>query len=175
MLAGSSIPFVFFWHPWPICFPWTSLALFLTLHSHGLLTNFFGLPQPNYLILHHWGSWACHQPLTFFACITLGLLWPILTFLHHILPMGLLFLSFRTSLSSFTSSNPICLFHGLVIHYSCRLGLMVFFYPFTNSFLPMLLGFFLFDFPKTTINNVLWLMVGGFDKEKLVKMERSSV
>ena len=26
-----------FGHPWPICFPWASLALFLTLHSYGLL------------------------------------------------------------------------------------------------------------------------------------------
>ena len=153
---GFCIPFVFSWCPWPIRFPWASLTLFLTLHFHGLFTNFFGLPQPNYLILHPWGSWACHQPLAFFACITLGLLWPILTFPHHILPMCLLFLSFRASLSPFASSRPICLFHGPVIHYSYRLGLMVFFffffYPFTNSFIPVLLGFFLFGFPKTTVN-----------------------
>ena len=134
-------------------FAFLGLALFLTLHSHELFTNFFGLPRPNYLILHPWSSWAYYQPLTFFACITLGLLWPIPTFPHHILPMGLLFLSFWDSLSPFVSSRPICLFYGLVIHYSCRLGLMVFFYSFTNSFMPMLLGFFLFGFPKTTVNN----------------------
>ena len=39
--------------------------------------------------------------------------------------MGMLFLSFWASLSPFTSSRPICLFHEPVIHHSCRLGLMV--------------------------------------------------
>ena len=29
-------------HPWPICFPWASLALFLTLRSHGLLLTLLG-------------------------------------------------------------------------------------------------------------------------------------
>ena len=37
----------------------------------------------------------------------------------------MLFLSFRVSLSPFTSSRSICLFHAPVIHYSYRLGLMV--------------------------------------------------
>ena len=32
--------------PWPICFPWASLALFLILHSHGLLLGFLGFPGP---------------------------------------------------------------------------------------------------------------------------------
>ena len=49
-------------------------------------TEFFGLPRPNYVILHPWGSWACHQPLTFFVFITLGLPRFILTFPHHICP-----------------------------------------------------------------------------------------
>ena len=113
-------------HPWPIYFPLASLALFLTLHSYGLFTNSFGLPLPNYFIPHPWGSWTCHQPLTFFACITLGLLWPILTFLHHILPMGLPFLSLQPPLGPFASSRPICLFYGPAIHYSYHFGLMVF-------------------------------------------------
>ena len=39
---------------------------------------------------------------------------------------GLLFLFFRAPLSPFTPSRPICLFHGPVIHYSYRLGLMGF-------------------------------------------------
>ena len=135
-------------HPWPIYFPWVSLALFLTLHSYGLFTNSFGLPWPNYLIPHPWGSWACHQSLIFFVCITLGLLWPILTFLHHILPIGLSFLSSA-------SFRPICFFKAhLFILWACNplflpFWLNGFFYPFTNSFLPMLLGFFfLLDFPK---------------------------
>ena len=87
----------------------------------GFLLTSLGFPGPItlFLTLHY-------LFLTFFVCITLGLLWPILTFPHHLLPMSLLFLSFWASLSSFTSSRPICLLHGPVIHYSCRLGLMVF-------------------------------------------------
>ena len=72
-------------HPWPICLPWASLALLLTLYSWG----FMGLPQS----------------LTLFACNTLGLPWPILTFFsHHTLPMGLL-LTISLFLGSF---EPIC-------------------------------------------------------------------
>ena len=37
----------------------------------------------------------------------------------------MLFLSFRASLSPFTFSKPICLFHEPMIHHSYRLGLMV--------------------------------------------------
>ena len=107
-----------------------------------VFTNSFRLSWPNYIILHPWGSWAFHQPLTFFTCIISDLLWPILTFLHHILPIGLLLLSLRAPLSPFASSRLIYLFYGPMIHYSCHLGLMVF-YPLANSFLPMLLGFFL--------------------------------
>ena len=33
-----------FGRPWPICFPWASLALFLTLHSHELLLGSLGFP-----------------------------------------------------------------------------------------------------------------------------------
>ena len=126
LLVDSSIPFTSSWaslvhllsldflDPFPnSVFPW-------------VFTNSSGLFRSNYLIPPPWGSWACHQPFIFFTCITLGLLWPILTFLHHILPIGLLVLSFRSPLSLFASSRPICLFHGSVIHYSCRLGLMVF-------------------------------------------------
>ena len=39
---------------------------------------------------------------------------------------GLLFLSFRAPLSPFTSSRPIYLSHGPMIHYSYRLGLIGF-------------------------------------------------
>ena len=74
-------------------------------------------------------AYYSHQPLTFFAFITLGLPWPILTFSNHILPMVyffFFFFSFRAPLSTFASFRPICLFHGPVIHYFCRLGLMDF-------------------------------------------------
>ena len=63
------------------------LGPFLNFAFSWAFTEFFGLPWPNYIIPHPWGSWACHQPLTFFVFITLGLSWPILTFPHHILPM----------------------------------------------------------------------------------------
>ena len=33
-------------HPGPVCFPWVSSTLFLTLHSHGLLLNSLGFPDP---------------------------------------------------------------------------------------------------------------------------------
>ena len=109
-------PFTFLRHPLP----------FLILHLHRFLLTPFGFRRPNYFILHPWGSWAYYQPLIFFTCIASGLLWFILTLLHHILPMGLLFLSFWTPLGPFASSRPICLFYEPIIHYSCHLGLMVF-------------------------------------------------
>ena len=111
--------------PWPICFPWASLALFLTLHSHGLLLSSLGFPSPIALSLTfraHGLSinpslsllsliWACRGPFSLF---------------HIIYCLWFAFLSFRALLSPFTPSRPICLSHGPVIHYSCRLGLLVF-------------------------------------------------
>ena len=78
---------------------------------------------------HPWGSWTCHQSPTLFACIALGLLQSILTFFHITHCPWVcysLFLSFRALLSPFAFLRPIYLFHRPVIHYSCRLGLMVF-------------------------------------------------
>ena len=136
LLVGSFVPFIS---------SWASLAHLLSLGFLGPFsnsmfswdfTNSFWLPWSNYLILHPWGSWICHQPLTFFACITSGLLWPILTFLHHILPIGLLLFSLRAFLGPFASSRPICLFYGPMIHYSCHSGLMVFFIYLLTLFCP---------------------------------------
>ena len=90
-------------HLWSICFPWASSTHFLILHSHRLLLALLGFPWPNYYILHLWGLWAFHHPLL--SYITPSLFWSILTFLHHIMPMGLLFLS----LGSF---RPICFPQG---------------------------------------------------------------
>ena len=112
--------------PCPICFPLGFLGHFPIFALPWAFIEFFGIPWPNYIIPHPWGSWACHKPLTFFVFITLGLSWPILTFPHHILPMVCFFLSFRAPLSPFTSLRPICLSHGPVIYYSCYLGLMGF-------------------------------------------------
>ena len=112
-------------HPKPICFPWASSALFLTLHSHGLLLNSLDFLGPITLSLilrvhgfainsllfcfHYFGPVAAHSHFS-------------TSYTAH----DLLFLSFRTPLSPFTSSRPICLSHRPVIHYSCCLGLMDF-------------------------------------------------
>ena len=58
----------------PIYFLLGILGPFSNSAFPWVFTNSFGLPWLNYLILHPWGSWACHQPFTFFACITSGLL-----------------------------------------------------------------------------------------------------
>jgi len=121
-------------HPWPICFPWASSAHFPTLHSHGLLLTLLSFPGPitsSFISGAH--GFSIKPLLSDF--ITSGLLWPILTFLHRIMPMGLLLLS----LGSF---RPIYLLYGSIIHCSCHSGLM-FFCQSTNSSLPILLGFFL--------------------------------
>ena len=53
----------------PICFLLGDLAHLLPLGFLGhflnfafpwVFTEFFGLPRPNYIISHPWGSWACH-------------------------------------------------------------------------------------------------------------------
>ena len=85
---------------------WTSPS---QLHYPSSL-GFMGLPStPYFLYFHYFGPTAAHSH--FFISYT-----------TH----GLLFLSFWTPLSPFTSSRPICSSHGPVIHYSCRLGLMSF-------------------------------------------------
>ena len=103
--------------PCPICFPLGFLGFFPNFALPWAFTEFFELPWPNYIIPHPWGSWACHQPLTFFTFIT---------FSTSYTAYGLLFLSFRAPLSLFTSSRLICLSHVPMIHYSCHLGLMGF-------------------------------------------------
>ena len=107
LLMGSFNPFLsplahFFLlgHPQPICFPWASSAHFLILHSHGLLLTLFSFPDPitvSFILGAH--GLSINPLLSYF--VTLVLLWPILTFLHHIMPMSLLLLS----LGSF---RPIC-------------------------------------------------------------------
>ena len=108
--CGLLCPISFlFGHPWPICFPWASMAHFLILHSHGLLLTLLGFPNPITLsfIL---GAHGLSINLLLFYFITLSLLWPILTFLHHIMPMSLLLLS----LGSF---RPICFPQGPFIYF----------------------------------------------------------
>ena len=112
-------------HPGPVCFPWASLALFLTSHYYGLLLNSLGFPSPITLFLilevHKLAInpllsllsllWACRSPFSLF---------------HIIYCTWFAFSLFPSSFKPFTSSRSICLSHGPVIHYSCRLGLMSF-------------------------------------------------
>ena len=93
LLVGSFVPFI---SSWASLAHSLSLDIFNSFSNSAFLwvfTNSLRLSGPNYLILHPWGSWVFHQPFNFFTCITSGLLWPILTFLHHMLPMGLLIFS----------------------------------------------------------------------------------
>ena len=102
------LPFLF-GHPWPICFPWASLAHFLILHSHKLLLTLLGFSGPIILSFILGAHRLSINPL-FSYFIPLSLLWAILTFLHHIIPMGLLLLS----LGSF---RPICFSHDPFIYF----------------------------------------------------------
>ena len=118
----------------PFCFfSWASLARLLPLAFlipftnsafPWAITNFIGLPWPNYFILIFGVHGLAINPYFLYLHYLWACSGPFSLFLHHILPMGMLFLSFRASLSSFTSSRPICLFHEPVIHHSFRLSLM---------------------------------------------------
>ena len=126
---GSRVPFIFLW---------ASLAHLLALDFLGPFTNFvfpwaftgfIGLPRPNYFILIFGIYGLAINPLL----SLLALLWacrgPFLLFFHIIHYPWVcysLLLSFQALLSPFAFSRPIYLFHGPVIHYSCRLDLMVF-------------------------------------------------
>ena len=91
--CGLLCPISFiFGQPWLICFPWVFLTHFLIFHSLGILLTFLGFPGPITLsfILGTHGLFI--NPLLSYFIIS-GLLWPILTFLHHIMLMGLLLLS----------------------------------------------------------------------------------
>ena len=57
--------------PGPVCFPWASLTLFLTLHFHGLLLNFLGFLDPITLSLILGVHGLAINPLLFL----LSLLW----------------------------------------------------------------------------------------------------
>ena len=115
-------------HPWSICLPWASSALLLTLYSHGLLLTSLGFPGPitSYSSLGFMG----HPSIPYSLC--LHCFDPVVahSYFFHITHCPWvcysLFLSFRALLSPFASSRPIYLFHGPVIHYSCRLDSMVF-------------------------------------------------
>ena len=99
-------------------------SLLLTMHSYGLLLTSLDFPDP--ITLFSSLGFMGLALIPYFLC--LHCFWayngPFSLFLHHILPMDMLFLSFRASLSSFSSLRPTCLFHEPMIHHSYRLGLM---------------------------------------------------
>ena len=109
----------------PVYFPRASLTLFLNLHSHGLLLNSLGFPGPITLSLILEVHRLAINPLLYLLSLFWACRGPFSLF-HIITAHGLLFLSFRVPISSFTSSRLICLSQGPVIHYSCCLGLMSF-------------------------------------------------
>ena len=171
---GLLCPFFFFsWASLAYLLPLGFLIPFTNFAFPWAFTNFIRLPWPNYLILilGVYGL-AINLLLSLFALL-LDLQWPILTFLYHILPMCMLFLSFRASLSSFTSLRPICLFYEPVIHYSYRLGLMVL--PLIcQPFVALVVGLSSFHldsqkWPLTIFNHILWFNLNWIKFEKKKK------
>ena len=90
-------------------FYWILWASLVQLHYPSSLEFMGLLSTPYFFCFHYFGPVAAHSHFS-------------TSYTAH----DLLFLSFQTPLSPFTSSRPICLSHGPVIHYSCRLGLMGF-------------------------------------------------
>ena len=76
--------------PWPICFPSASLALFLTLHSHGLLLSSLSFSSQSYYPL----SLRLMDLLSTSYFLCFHYFGPILTFSYHILPMVCFFFFF---------------------------------------------------------------------------------
>ena len=112
LFMGSFVQFLSSWASSTHLFSLThllSLAHFLILHSHGLLLTLLGFSGPITLSLILGARGLSINPLLSYF-ITLGLLWSILTFLHHILPMDLLLIS----LGSF---KPICFPQGPFIYF----------------------------------------------------------
>ena len=127
--------------PGPVFFLWASSTLFLNFAFLWAFTKFFGTSLAQ---LHYPSSleFMGFPSILYFLCFRyFGSAVAYSRFFTSYTAHGLLFLSFWAPLSPFTSSRPICLSHGFVIHYSCCLGLMCFLL-FANSFLSVLLGFF---------------------------------
>ena len=146
-LSGLSWPlFCFYlWAPMSLwVFLWAFMARLLSLGFPGPITldsslGFMGLPEIPY----------------FFSLHCLGPVAALSHFSTSYTAYGMLFLSFLTSLSPLASSRLICLFVGPVIHYFCRLGLMVFCYLFCQFFVALIIGlsFYLPGLSQMTPNN----------------------
>ena len=126
--------------PGPVCFPWASSALFLTLHFHGLLLNSLGFLGPITLSLILRAHGLAINPLL----SLLSLLWVChdLFSLFHIIYCPWFAFSFFPG-----SFKPIYLLKAhLFISWTCDplflpLGLNGFSIYLPNSFLSVLLGF----------------------------------
>ena len=123
----------------------------LTLHSHGFLLTFLGFPNPKTIFpLGFIGFpstpysltsslWACLDPflLSYYPWVYYFFLWT---------PLGS-FASFETHLS----------FYGLMIHYSCPSGLMIFSLCSLTLFCPYCLASSCYwDFPKWASTTCKW-------------------
>ena len=95
------------------------------LHSHGLLLNLSGFPNLITIPFTFGVYWPFYQP--HLLILSFGLLQPIFSCLPFlIISMGLLLLSLG-SLGLACFLWGILLFYKPMDHYSCHLGLMVFF------------------------------------------------
>ena len=143
-------------HPWLICFPWASLALFLTSHHHGLLLNSLGFPGPITLFLILGVHALAINPLLSLFSLLWACCGPFSLF--HIIYYP--WFAFSLFPGSF---KPIYLLKThLFISWACDplfplFRLNGFSSQFTNSFLFILLGFFLLlgPFAKMGINTTL--------------------
>ena len=118
----------------PFLPPWASLVYFLpfgildplpSLHSHRFLLTLLGFSNPitiSFILGVH--GLFINPLLSYF--ITLDLLWSILTFLHCIMPMGLLLISLGSFRPICFSQGPFVLLYVPMTHCSCHSGYMGF-------------------------------------------------
>ena len=165
---GSCVPFSL-GHHWPICLPWVSSTLLLTLYSHGLLLTSLGFldPSTSYSSL----GFMCLPSIPYSFC--LQCFGPATAhsylFSHHTLPMGLLLI-----ISLFPGSfEPICFLKAyLLISWTCDplflpLGLNGFLFSISCQLLYVAeLGFlsYIWVSQKRTLNNSLYLTLYSTNK-----------
>ena len=100
-------------HPWPTWFRWVSLALLLTLHSHGFLLTSLGFPGP--ITLFSSLGFMCLSLTPYFLC------------LHYfgsevaLFHFSISYTAHEYAISLFSGSfKPTCLFKAhLLISWAC--------------------------------------------------------
>ena len=122
----------------------------------GFLLTSLGFPSPITLSL---SLGFMSLPLTPYS-FSLHCLGPAATLSHFsnsYSTHGMLFLFFLASLSPLAFSRPMYIFVGPVTHYSCRLGLMGFFFLFILSILcgPYHWALLSAGLPQMSLNNFL--------------------